>query len=79
MENFKIHAKQRNEGLYLLDWLSWHMAIGFNHFHITSNDCNDSSDILLNAVSEETNLLTQYYLKKKNYTLVALGSGLLIR
>ena len=73
MVYYNIIAKQRNEGLYLLDWISWHIAIGFNHFHITSNDCSDGSDVLLTVLSKQTNLLTQYYLEKKELGSRSIG------
>lgn len=73
MTIFNILAKQRNEGLYLLDWISWHIAIGFNHFHITSNDCSDCSDVLLDVLSKETNLLTQYNLGKEELGSRSIG------
>ena len=40
---FKIISKQKNEGLYLIDWISWHIAIGIHKFDIISNDCTDNS------------------------------------
>ena len=73
MTIFNILAKQRNEGLYLLDWISWHIAIGFNHFHITSNDCSDCSDVALDVLSKETNLLTQYNLGKEELGSRSIG------
>ena len=52
MKQFDIISKQRNEGLYLLDWISWHQAIGVSIIHIISNDCSDHSDLLLNTIGE---------------------------
>ena len=34
------------------DRISWLIAVWFSYFHITSNDCNDSSDNLLNVLSD---------------------------
>jgi hypothetical protein len=48
-----IFTKQKNEGLYLLDWFAWHQAIGVGSIHIVSNDCNDHSDTMLDVLSEE--------------------------
>ena len=53
-QNSQIYTKQKNEGLHLLDWIAWHLAIGVNKIHIVSNDCSDHSDILLAALSEKT-------------------------
>ncbi len=52
-QNSQIYTKQKNEGLYLIDWIAWHQAIGVGSFHIVSNDCTDHSDLLLDAISEE--------------------------
>jgi hypothetical protein len=40
-------AAARNEGPYLLDWLSYHFSIGFEHAFIYTNDNWDGSDALL--------------------------------
>lgn len=64
-KQYKVLAKQRNEGLYLLDWLSWHISLGISHFYITSNDCEDGSDRLLDALSSETKYVTPYHLNRK--------------
>jgi hypothetical protein len=47
-----ILATARNEGLYILDWLAHHRAIGFDDFFIYSNDNIDHSDALLQALAE---------------------------
>jgi hypothetical protein len=44
---FCIVAPARNEGPYLLEWLAHHLAIGFEHFFIYTNDNSDGSDELL--------------------------------
>lgn len=41
----------RNEGIYLLEWISFYKAIGFNHLFIYSNDNDDFSDELLDELS----------------------------
>lgn len=33
----------RNEGSYLIEWLAHHRAIGFDHFVVFSNDCDDTT------------------------------------
>ena len=53
---FQIIAKQKNEGYYLIDWISWHKAIGVEKFIIISNDCNDYSTELLENISSELDL-----------------------
>ena len=52
-QNSQIYTKQKNEGLYLIDWIAWHQAISVRSIHIVSNDCTDHSDLLLDAISEE--------------------------
>ena len=47
-----IFTKQKNEGLYLLDWIAWHQALGIGSIYIISNDCSDHSDTLLDELSE---------------------------
>ena len=47
-----IVATARNEGLYLLDWLAYHRALGFEKFFLYSNDNLDGSDSLLEALSD---------------------------
>ena len=42
-----VLATARDEGAYLLDWLAYHLAIGFEHVFLYSNDNRDGSDELL--------------------------------
>lgn len=41
----------RNEGPFLLEWLSFHREIGFTDFLIFTNDCNDGSDELADCLA----------------------------
>ena len=41
----------RNEGLYLLEWIAHHQALGVQAFFIYSNDNDDGSDALLAALA----------------------------
>lgn len=50
---YHIISKQKNEGLYLIDWISWHIAIGIHKFDIISNDCTDGSSQLLDTIQNE--------------------------
>jgi hypothetical protein len=47
-----VVATARNEGLYLLEWIAHHKAVGFDHLFIYSNDNTDGSDDLLKALAE---------------------------
>ena len=42
----------RNEGIYFLEWIAHHRAIGVEHFFVYSNDNNDGSDVLLARLAE---------------------------
>ncbi len=46
-----VIASARNEGLYILEWLAHHRAMGFDHIFIYSNDNDDCSDDLLRALA----------------------------
>lgn len=41
----------RNEGLFVLEWLSYHQTLGFDHVVVVSNDCTDGSDALLDVLA----------------------------
>jgi hypothetical protein len=44
-------AAARNEGAYVLDWLAYHRALGFEHAFIYTNDNTDGSDALLECLA----------------------------
>lgn len=43
----------RNEGPYLLEWLAWQRLIGVTDFLVYSNDCEDGTDAMLDALARE--------------------------
>ncbi len=43
-------APARNEGIYLLEWIAYHRAIGVEAFFLYTNDNQDGSDVLLDAL-----------------------------
>lgn len=45
-------SPMRNEGPFLLEWVAWHRALGFDDILILSNDCTDGSDKLLDALAD---------------------------
>lgn len=47
-----LFSCQRNEGVYLLEWIAYHKAIGFDRIVVFSNDCDDGSDLLLDQLNE---------------------------
>ncbi|NHN86857.1 glycosyltransferase family 2 protein [Acetobacter musti] len=48
-----ILACVRNEGIYLLEWIAYHRAIGVEWFFLYSNNNEDQSDELLSALAEK--------------------------
>ncbi|WP_204113512.1 glycosyltransferase family 2 protein [Shimia biformata] len=43
-------ASMRNEGIFILEWVAYHLEIGFDRVVICSNNCTDGSDRLLDAL-----------------------------
>jgi Glycosyl transferase family 2 len=46
-----VIAAARNEGPYVLEWLAYHRAVGFEHAFIYTTDNFDGSDALLQALA----------------------------
>jgi hypothetical protein len=42
----------KNEGPYILEWVAYHRAIGFDNFLIYTNDCTDHTDDILNRLQD---------------------------
>ncbi len=47
-----VMTTARNEGIYFLEWIAHHRALGVEHFIVYSNDNDDGSDVLLERLSE---------------------------
>lgn len=47
-----IVTSMRNEGPFLLEWISYHRAIGVTDFLIYSNDCDDGTDDMLDRLHD---------------------------
>ncbi|SMX47220.1 glycosyltransferase family 2 protein [Maliponia aquimaris] len=47
-----LAACMRNEGLFLLEWLAHHRALGFAEVIVVTNDITDGSDLLLDALAD---------------------------
>ncbi len=47
-----VVACMRNEGLFVLEWLAYHLEIGFARAVICTNDCTDGSDTLLDLLAD---------------------------
>lgn len=50
-EPVALMACQRNEGIHILEWVAYHRVIGFDPILLCSNDCEDGSDRLLDALA----------------------------
>ena len=46
-----LTACMRNEGLFVLEWLAHHRALGFEHVIVVTNDITDGSDTLLGVLA----------------------------
>lgn len=46
-----VFACMRNEGIFLVEWLAYHRVIGFDRVVVCSNDCDDLSGPLLDALA----------------------------
>lgn len=55
-----IVATCKNEGVYLIEWIAYHLSIGFDAIFIYSNGNDDGSDELLNNLHNEGFI---YYIK----------------
>jgi hypothetical protein len=51
-ERFLIISTMKNESPYILEWVAHHRAIGFTDFLIFTNDCDDTTDPLLDRLEE---------------------------
>lgn len=47
-----LFSAMRNEGPFLLDWIAYHRAIGFENIFIVTNDCTDGSESLLQKLDK---------------------------
>ena len=47
-----IVACMRNEALFLVEWVAHHLAVGFDHLLVYTNDCDDGTDDLLDLMAK---------------------------
>lgn len=52
MPRYSLVATLKDEGPYVLEWLAYYHVIGYNHFHISANDCSDGTDRILQMLSD---------------------------
>ncbi|WP_083480281.1 glycosyltransferase family 2 protein [Loktanella sp. 5RATIMAR09] len=48
-----IVTTMKNEGPFILEWLAYHRAIGFDDFLIYTNDCTDGTDTMLDLLAQK--------------------------
>lgn len=48
-----IITTMKNEGPFILEWIAYHRAIGFDDFLIYTNDCTDGTDTLLDMLQSK--------------------------
>ncbi len=46
---FLVAAAMRNEGPFIVEWVSWYRMLGFDRILVATNDCTDRSPALLEA------------------------------
>lgn len=57
--DFVLFSSMKNEGPFVLEWVAYHHAIGFNKIVIVSNDCDDGTDEILGAL-QDMGIITHY-------------------
>lgn len=45
-------TSMRDEGPYLLEWVAYHIMIGFDHLLVYTNDCTDGTDKMLDRLAQ---------------------------
>ena len=48
---------QKNEGVFLLEWIAYHEILGFTDIVLLSNDCEDGSDEMLDHLSKSGEII----------------------
>lgn len=48
-----IITTMKNEGPFILEWLAYHRAVGFDDFLIYTNDCTDGTDTMLDLLASK--------------------------
>ena len=53
---FVLATAVKDEGPAILEWVAYHLSIGFDHIVIAYNDCSDGSEELIRALSKRSNI-----------------------
>ena len=48
-----LFSAMRNEGPFVLDWVTYHRAIGFDKIVVVTNDCDDGTEEILDALQAQ--------------------------
>ncbi|MEJ8560577.1 glycosyltransferase family 2 protein [Yoonia sp. GPGPB17] len=51
-QKYTIVTTMKNEGPFILEWIAYHRAIGFNGFTVYTNDCDDGTDEIIMRLEE---------------------------
>lgn len=51
-ERYLVLTCMKNEGPFILEWVAYHLSIGFDHFLIFTNDCEDPTVRILTRLQE---------------------------
>ena len=49
---YMIVTAMKNEGPYILEWVAHHLALGFEHMVVVTNDCDDGTTRILDRLAE---------------------------
>lgn len=56
-----LFTSVKNEGHFLIEWIAYHRAIGFDKIIIASNDSNDGTTELLDALEKNGTITSIYF------------------
>jgi hypothetical protein len=51
-ERYLVLTCMKNEGPFILEWVAYHLSIGFDHFLVFTNDCDDPTVPILTRLQE---------------------------
>ena len=49
---YQIVTTMKNEGPFILEWIAYHLSIGFTGFTVFTNDCDDGTDKIILRLQE---------------------------
>ncbi|WP_299663917.1 glycosyltransferase family 2 protein [uncultured Ruegeria sp.] len=47
-----VYTTMKNEGPFMIDWVSYYQSLGVDHFLIYTNDCDDGTDLIAKRLGE---------------------------